>query len=364
MSNTEMFEPLAPSEQQIPSDFAFEEEHPQIKLPFSAFVCGRRMDGESLSVIKAELSGLLALGEVDAEELVSLRFDFDGFSITLYVEAFINKRGDSDNPKIELRFSNPTGTHLAPLRYILNSYIAGHVVGMGQLLGFTGPLDVMPKPPVEPHSWSRRLLMAARMSLVFGLSVVMVYSAATIVYKRIAYHYEANPVTIARAGELMRATSSGQVTFVNPAAEKGDVVYSIAANSGDLLSARMPCDCELMPFAGFKAGATVLAGDEIVKLADETAALSVMTQISDGGVARVIAGDQAELELTSGAVVPVSLNFEGGGPEGQVRATLTLPTDANGLAQSGDAARLRFRNRFADNWIIPIFDLAAKGFGS
>lgn len=361
MSNTELFEPLNSSTEDVPSGFVFEEEHPQIKLPFSAFVCGRRMEGESLSLTKAELSGLLAPGEVGTEELISLRFDFDGFSITLYSEAFVSKSGDSENATVELRFSNPTGEHLAPLRYILNSHIAGHVVSMGQLLGFTGPVDVKPTPPKVQQSLANRLMMFARMGLVFGLSTVLVYSAVTIVYQRVAYQYEAHPVTITREGELMRATSAGQITFVNPTAVKGDVVYSIAANSGELLSVRMPCDCNVLALAGFKTGATVLAGDEIVKLTDETAALAVVTQISDGGVARMIAGDQPELELTSGAVVPVSLEFEGGGPAGQVRATLTLPQSAAGVAQAGDAARLRFRNRFLDNWIAPIFGFLQAG---
>ncbi len=39
----------------------------------------------------------------------------------------------------------------------------------------------------------------------------------------------------------MKATTAGQISFLNPNAKKGEVAFSINANTGDVLNFQLPC---------------------------------------------------------------------------------------------------------------------------
>lgn len=364
MSNAEITQSNEPAPQNIPDGFVFEDEHPQLKLPFTAVIGDRKLEGESLSITKAIVSGLLPPFDGEQEELVSLRFDFDGYSINMFIEAFVTKSGESDDPSVTLRFADPTGEHLAALRYILNSFLAGHVVNMGQLLGFTGPTVAKnPQKPVEAPV-SRRIISGLRAGAVFLAGVTLVYAATTVVYNRLAFLYEANPVVLSVDGPSLRATAAGQITFINTDAAQGDVAYSILSTSGDLLSTQMPCDCQIVAAEGLVSGATVLAGDPILQLATEGAGLVGDATVSDEGMARIIAGDSAELEMANGSILPVTLNFKQTTSTGTgIAAKVVVSEDFESATTSGDVGRLRFRNSFAEDWLKPIGNTVGGLFG-
>ncbi len=365
MSNAEITQSTDQGAQSIPDGFVFEDEHPQLKLPFTAAIGDRKLEGESLSITKAIVSGLLPPFDGEQEELVSLRFDFDGFSINMFIEAFVTQSGESDDPRVTLRFADPTGEHLAALRYILNSFIAGHVVNMGQLLGFTGPTVVRSQPKPLETPTSRRIMNGLRAGAVFVAGVTLVYAATTVVYNRVAFLYEANPVVLSVEGPSLRATSAGQITFINTEAGQGDVAYSILSTSGDLLSTQMPCDCQIVLAEGMTTGATVLAGDPVLQLANEGAGFVGEATVSDEGMARIIAGDTAELEMASGQIVPVSLTFKQTAALGGigVPAKVVVSEEFESATQSGDVGRLRFRNGFAEDWLKPVGNAIGSLFG-
>ena len=45
-----------------------------------------------------------------------------------------------------------------------------------------------------------------------------------------------HPVLIERVGQDMQATTAGQISYLNPDATKGEVLFSVNANSGDILA--------------------------------------------------------------------------------------------------------------------------------
>ncbi|MDC0738708.1 hypothetical protein N6L24_10485 [Cognatishimia sp. SS12] len=341
---------------EIPTDFAFQDEHPQVRLPFSAIIDDRKVEGHSLSLTQAVVRGLLPPALEGQEELVTLRFDFDGFAVNLFAEAFVHKDGAADDPQVRLVFSDPTGEHLAPLRYILNGSIAGDVVSVGQLLGFSGSARVPSARATPTQSPILRLRSLSRLAAIFALSAGLVYGAASIVHQRVAYQYESRPVVVSAGGTLLRATSAGQISYLNPAAQKGEVIYAINANSGAVLATQMPCDCRATLHAGLFDGATVLTGEPLVTLAREDARVRITAEVSDAGIARMIKGDQAEIELLSGDVLPVSLRFEtgtgGAATDGFASAEVILPPPFAQRITPGEVARLRFRNvwAFAGIW--------------
>ncbi|MEJ6402673.1 hypothetical protein [Yoonia sp. 2307UL14-13] len=335
------------TEQQVPGAFIYENEHPQLQVPFSAHIGDRRMEGTSLSVTNARVSGLLGPGAHWRKRHIILTFDFEGFSVNLFVVADIWKVGEDDTAEFELVFCDPTGSHLAPLRYILNSHLAGDLVTVGRFMEYAGPTDVKEKSAAPKRSFATRVRDTLRGTVLIGLSVGLVVLAANVVVDRFAFRYEPRPVVIAQDGDTLRATAAGQITYVNGDANAGDVIYSIGSNSGTLLSVQMPCECEISPLSDFYEGATVLAGTPLVQLIATDAAPHAKVDITYEGVARLLAGDAPELEFPDGRIIPVNLSLtdtsEAQPGRDFVTADLRI-SDSNATPLDlGETARLRFR---------------------
>jgi len=103
----------------------------------------------------------------------------------------------------------------------------------------------------------------------------------------------------------MQATTAGQVAYLNPAAKKGDVLFSINSNSGDVLNFKMPCDCEVTVSQGISEGVTVLPADVILTILVNSLALDVEALMSVEGLARAMKGDHVFLDLNDGRSIPV-----------------------------------------------------------
>lgn len=342
-------QPTTQPEENLAGGFIYENEHPQLQLPFSARIAGRRLEGKSLSITEAYVSGLIPPNHNLKGNTIALQFDFEGFTLSLFVVADIETSGESENPIYCLRFCDPSASHLAPLRHILNSHLAGDLVTLDRFLGYTGPTKAKHKTPPAAPTKMQIFSRGLRKLCIAGLSVGLIAIAANVIHDRFVFSYEPRPVVIGQGGETLRATTAGQITYTNNQAGQGDVIYSISANSGDLLSVRMPCDCEIQPFADFYEGATILAGTSLVRLVDGDVKIDVRTFISPEGAARIISGDSAELELADGSVVPVGVTLveqssdAGGQTDEMIAAELTLSDDDAARLQVGDIARLRFR---------------------
>ncbi|MAQ84156.1 MAG: hypothetical protein CMH12_13095 [Maritimibacter sp.] len=367
MSDTDMTLSDAPaSRTAVPDGFVHDGEHPQIPVPFTAVIGDRRMEGRSLSVTGAVVTGLLPPNAEGSVRPVTLRFDFEGFSTNLYPEVRVLRQGNEADATYELRFTDPTAGHLAPLRYILNSAIAGDLVSIGQMLGYTGPTKVKTKPPLARRGVAGRAANGLKRLAILGLSVGLIVVAGQVIHNRVMFSYEGQPVVVSIPGETLRSTAAGQITYVNADAGAGDVIYSISANSGDFLSVEMPCDCDLQALPDFYEGATILPGTALVKLVEPDAGLEARTQVSFEGVARMFAGDEAELVLASGDVVPVSVSLmqgEGMEPGDTVPAELALPDEVAGTLAPGTTARLRFRRTLLPDWLGSTWNDAGTRIG-
>ncbi|RVT85743.1 hypothetical protein DXV76_08320 [Rhodobacteraceae bacterium CCMM004] len=295
--NTDIEEVAKPD---LPNDFVFDTEHPVLPIPFTAHIGEYKLDGVGLSVTAAYVSapGALEPDFAGSRHIVRLAFDFEGFSISLYPEASIAQDKDDE---ITLKFLDPTGPHLPQLRYILNSFIAGDFVSLGSMLGYTGP--VKPKTQKAAADDSKRRMVKRAGSLV--LSVALIALAGHAVLNRYLTSYEPRPVFIVRSGDEMRATSGGQITYLDTEASEGEVIYSVSANSGDTLNFMMPCDCDIVLKDGIYEGATILPSDPILTLFDSNVEVRVQAQMSIEGLSKAMNGEQVYLDLADGREVPV-----------------------------------------------------------
>ncbi|WP_370229299.1 hypothetical protein [Cognatishimia sp.] len=326
---------LAPEE--ALTDPGFHSEFPQVNLPFQITIGGLTMDGISISLTKALASGRLPADLEYQDELVSLRFDFDGFSITLYADAILSQDANDAQAPVSVFFTHPTDGHLSPLRYLINSFVAGDTVTMGHLLSSgAAPEQVRPQastPAAKPARKPLRILLLALLGFGFG------FAATDMIYHRVLLSHEPRPLTITQDSQALRATASGQIALINPQAAQGDVAYSLLANRGDLVSVRMPCDCAADPAQGAFQGATVLSGDPILLLTSDTVSATAQLRLSQRGLSRYLAGDQAEVVLADGRIVPVDLRIET--PDAQTTATVIWPQDTQ-APDPDSIALLRF----------------------
>jgi len=220
---------------------------------------------------------------------------------------------------------------------------------MDRFLGYTGPTKAKHKTPPAAPTKMQTFSRALRKLCIAGMSLGLIAIASNVVHDRFVFSYEPRPVVISQGGETLRATSAGQITYTNNQAGQGDVIYSISANSGNLLSVRMPCDCEVQPLAEFYEGATILTGTPLVRLMSDDVEIDIRTFISSEGAARIISGDAAELELADGSVLPVDVTLieqsaDASGQSNEMLAAELTFSDANETQpQVGDIARLRFR---------------------
>ncbi len=327
----------------LPPDFAYENEHPVIPVPFKAMLGDARLDGVALSVTAAYVA---INGKIDPawrghREVITLQFDFNGFSITLFPEVVI--AGSRNDGEMTLQFLDPAGPHLPQLRYILNSYIAGDFVTMNGMLNYTGPAK--PKTAKGAETPTSKLRM--RSMAVAVLSLTIIAATANHLYDRATQTLEPRPVFIERVGQDMRATTAGQVVYLNPEAKTGEVVFSINSNSGDVLNFQLPCDCEVAVTEGIFEGATVLPIDVILTFFDSTVGVSVETQMSIEGLAKAMNGERAFLDINDGRSVPARVvvtsatNAAAAAGELFVPVQIEVPPGVLTEEDIGKAARLR-----------------------
>lgn len=349
--------PRAPAgSRPLPADFAYDSEHPVLALPFSATLGEAQLEGTGLSVAAAYVAIDGALDErwINHRAPVRMLFAFEGFSVTLEAQVMI--AGSRRPGEMTLQFLDPLGPHLPQLRHILNSHIAGDLVSLGGFLSYTGPTKPKAARAAETTSaWGRRL----RSLGMAGLSLALIAAAAGLMISRATQSYEPRPVFIEREGRDMRATTAGQIAYLNPKARKGEVVFSINANTGDVLNFQLPCDCEVSVTEGIFEGATVLPFDVILSIFEPTLGVRVQTQISIEGLAKVMNGNQAYLDVNDGQSLPVRVETTSAttaaAMQGELAVPVRLVAEKGALtpADIGKAARLRLSSSWFRDLLIP-----------
>jgi hypothetical protein len=327
----------------LSTDFAYENEHPVLPVPFKATLADARLDGIELSVTAAyvAIQGKVDPAWVGHRDIVTLQFDFNGFSVTIYPEVII--AGARKDGEMTLQFIDPAGPHLPQLRYILNSYIAGDFVTMNGMLNYTGPQK--PKTAKGTETPVSRLRMRSMAVAVMSLTIIV--AAVNHLYNRATQTFEPRPVFIERVGQDMRATTAGQVVYINTEAKAGEVVFSINSNSGDVLNFQLPCDCEVAVTQGIYEGATVLPIDVILTFFDSTVGVSVETQMSIEGLAQAMNGERAFLDINDGRTIPARVvvtsatNAAAASGEMFVPVQIEVPPGVLTEEDIGKAARLR-----------------------
>lgn len=296
-------------------------EHPVIRLPFSVVINGRSFQGHALSIVGAEATGLIDPQLHGRVQLVTLVFNFPGYAISLPVDAAIGA-GAPEAGTVTLRFLEPTGPHLPQLRYILNSFVGGELIGVDGLIRTQDrPEKLKSELPKAQNSASHGIMTGIRWGAFAGLGLLLVGFVGVKLYERLFVLPVTGLSTITLDGMDLRAISPGQLDFVNPAATKGEIAFAIRTTAGEVLAVSMPCDCVVAPGAA-QGGATVLAGDTVMTVAPKEAPVVISSKVDGNGLRALASGAHAEVHLPNGAVTTASLDAK------QLPGLLRSATDA------------------------------------
>jgi alginate biosynthesis protein Alg44 len=343
----------------VPQDFVYDTEHPVLPVPFKAMITGQAFEGVGLSVTAAyvAVAGVFDPEWLGRKAISKLEFQFRGFTILLDVEVIV--AGSRESGEMTLQFVDPLGEHLPQLRYILNTFIAGDFVSMNGMLGFSGPVKLKEDTNAAAEDTKRHYRSIAMATL----SAFLILIAGSVLFGRATQSYELRPVFIERAGSEMKATTAGQVSYLNPDAKQGDVVFSIYSNSGDVLNFQLPCDCEVVFAEGIFEGATVLQIDTILSFFEPTVKPTVKTQMSLEGLTKAMNGDKVFLDMNDGQTIPVNVVVTSATNTASLRGDLFVPVTLipteGALANSdiGKSARVRFSKTLFGSAIPSISDI-------
>lgn len=329
---------ILPLTHRLPVTLSGGNDHPVVDLPFSVRIDGRQLRGHGLSLVAAHVSGLLDPAVLNTTRIVRLAFQFDGFAVTLVVDAMVRDLAPGSG-EAELVFVQPTGPHLPQLRHILNAYIAGDLVGLGQTIAVAGtaaPKD--PKGASEPQRG--RVAGVAAITL---LSLALATVAGTLAYQRMFITLLPAFGTVVSSAEVMRATTTGQIVLLDPLAGAGDVAIAIRAASGDVQSLLLPCDCRFSS-NGLREGSTVLIGEPVLSLSDADDHWLVAAEIPAAVLFEMGPTDRIELTFPDGATAfatPEPFALAGLAPGELSRSVLLRPDTPLDPDRAGAPVRIR-----------------------
>jgi mannuronan synthase len=344
-SPTTSTDPGRPNRAAVPvRDFAGVDEHPVLRIPFTASLDGRTYEGAGLSIVGASVKGLAAPHLGGQTRLATLQFHFEGYVLSLLVSVRI-EAASSESGMLSLRFLEPTGPHLPQLRYLLNAYVAGEVVEVDGLLDASARRNDAAR--IQPKSINGSL---GRLKRLLGGVAIALASAALVGVVGIGLHerffvIDADGLsTVTVEGMTLRAISAGQIEFLNPEAKAGQPLFSIKAVSGDSVTVSMPCDCRVVP-GQVVTGETVLAGEPVVQVSAADARPLVHAKLNARGVRELAGGARVEIVLPGGRSVRATYSTAStfsGAPAAQDAVEVTLiPGSGVTLADLGQPVSVR-----------------------
>ncbi|WP_176086569.1 hypothetical protein [Martelella sp. HB161492] len=299
----------------------YETEHPPIWMPFTVMVNGHELKGVGLSLVNAIVSGHLPPEAVDRNLIATFTFLFQGYSFNLPADVLIAREFDRSG-SYRITFLNPTGPHLPHLRYLLNSYLAGDLVVIDELLRVRGE-KAAPSQAGKAGEPKTAAMLIRRISGVAFVTLATIGLLALVGYtlqKRVFVHQVPSLASVEPVGLPLRAPEAGQIVYVNDQAAQGDVVFSLQSVRGEALNFTNPCDCAVFVTQYGASGATVLPGeviayvekgdDEPVLKATMPSALTKKLMFGGRAVALLPDGDKIDLHLVSATPIAGSSQAE------------------------------------------------------
>ncbi|TLP47171.1 hypothetical protein FDK21_09245 [Cohaesibacter sp. CAU 1516] len=283
-------------------------EHAYLQMPFMVSIDGRQYEGNGISLVNAFVTGLAAREYSGVSKLATFKFPFEGFTFTLQIEILM-LCVDEKIGKYRLDFLKPTGSHLAHLRYVVNSYVAGELVTMNDLLSINEDKLQTGKKSAETgsHPLVRITKRIVGTAFVFAATLGLALFVGTLVQNRLFVFDVPALATIAPDGSAITAPKGGRLIFFNPAATFKEPLFAIQTIEGEQFTAINPCDCKLLISETVDVGEIVNEGTALAIVPSDRTEPLIKAQVPDKIAKSLIYGGVAEARMPDGRQIALSV---------------------------------------------------------
>jgi hypothetical protein len=160
-----------------------------------------------------------------------------------------------------------------------------------------------PAPVRRSRSFFRILGQAVRMLVATVAGVALAAFIVVRVYERVFVSEPSGTAYISSDAIVLSAPTSGQVTYLNAVAGKGEPAFTVLGDDGRTLSVDMPCDCRMMDPVAVE-GTRVRSGMPVGEVIPKDPAIYVAATIDGDAlltlprISNVVSGRSGEVQVT------------------------------------------------------------------
>ena len=284
-------------------------EHPRFAIPFRLVIEGRRYEGVEISLTEMTAMGLADRGAANSRP-ATIQFPFSSFDVDIAANVDLLET-HTDTGLVRFAFSDPLGAQRIPLQSVFNAYIAGEMTHIPGLIGGTATNNIQiengDRPKASFASRSGKTLARFIKGLFFGvLGLGLAAYVATRIYERAFIMKPIGVSTIAADTITLNALKTGPVVTFNSEASIGQSLFGVLGDGNSIVSANLPCDCEIV-HQFVQKGGVAIAGSPVVELIPAGSPVYVLTTVNDETYTAIEKGATITATLSDASIVPVTL---------------------------------------------------------
>jgi alginate biosynthesis protein Alg44 len=203
-----------------------------------------------------------------------------------------------------------------------------------------------PAPVRRSRSFFRILGQAVRMLVATVAGVALAAFIVVRVYERVFVSEPSGTAYISSDAIVLSAPTSGQVTYLNAVAGKGEPAFTVLGDDGRTLSVDMPCDCRMMDPVAVE-GTRVRSGMPVGEVIPKDPAIYVAATIDGDALLTLYKYPQVAVTFVDGETVPATIRTLPrisnvvSGRSGEVQVTLDPGRELT-AAEIGEPVKVTF----------------------
>jgi hypothetical protein len=315
-------------------------DHPRFSIPFRLVIEGRRYEGVEISLTEIVAMGLSDRSDANSRP-ATIQFPFSNFNVD--VTANVDRlESHTDTGLTRFAFSDPLGTQRIPMQSVFNAYIAGEMTQIPGLIGGTAASNIQVATPKQSLARrSGKTFSRFLKGLFFGvLGLGLAAYVGSRIYERAFMLRPIGASTIAADTITINAQKTGPIVAFNKEASIGQPLFGVLGDGNSIVSANMPCACEIVKQFVEK-GAVAVAGSPVVELLPTGAKTYLATTVDADTYSAVAQGATITVTLADGGVLPVLFGSATAAPSGGTIALKLSPATPIASGQLGEIVSIR-----------------------
>ena len=285
-------------------------QHPRYRIPVSI-----ELDGWFYPVQEWSIDGFSVAGVHNAEKLesplpVKFIFRFDGFSTNVDLKADIVHHHGTDK-RLVCRFHNPSNQQLAILRAVIDAYLAGEFVLMGDLIYVVRQERAVAKRENTPADndapfavrLRRRLQRIIGLTALTGLFLGLLAFTVWVAYQRL-YVIDGLTAVVSAPIVVIRAPQPSYFEPVDTDKQqglsRGEPLAYMELIGGGAATIDSPCDCTVLDYHVLPHQFVAL-GEPVATLLPEGTKPFLSVQFAAQAATNITLGDPALIRLSDGS---------------------------------------------------------------